>query len=118
MSTPSTANADSVDTTSGEVRVLNAGDSISIREGLGAKVELISPSEQATTRAVGDQAPQCVYAYREKGAIQVQNDCPDGWRVKVVLRFTPDTGCKWVEPGTRTNIGINPIAPIDRIELC
>lgn len=63
-------------------------------------------------------APQCIYAYKEWGAIQVQNDCPLGWRVKVILRRASDSTCKYIAPNTRSNIGFNPYAKIDGIEVC
>ena len=85
---------------------------------LEVSVESEVGDERFRATRSGKPAPHCVYAYKSKGAIQVQNDCPDGWRVKVKVRFALDTGCKWVEPGTRTNIGIRPGVPIDGVILC
>lgn len=105
------AESDGVHLSPGDVADLGDGVQIQIlSEGYG--------EPRGSSRAKRDSAPHCIYAYKSKGAIQVQNDCPDGWRVKVVLRYAGDTTCKWVEPGTRTNIGFNPTAAIDGVELC
>lgn len=96
---------------------VNPGESIIVPEGAALAVDL-ERSRSGVARDAGDAAPRCIYAYKEKGAIQVQNDCSEGWRVKVVMRYDFDSICKWVEPGTRTNIGFNPVAKIDKIVLC
>lgn len=57
----------------------------------------------------------------EKGGfIQVYNNCggSDPQRVKVKIAFGPDTSCKSVRPGTRTNIGPLVSGRIDGIVLC
>lgn len=78
--------------------------------------EVIQPSAQQSTNA--NPAPYCVVAYKEKGAIQVENNCGYDLRIKVIVAFSPDTGCKTVIDGTRTNIGFRPIASIDGVVVC
>lgn len=118
------ANAEQVDTGKNEESskeiLLDSGQSFTAPKGYSIQLETtgdsLTKTELNSEAALG--APHCIYAYKEKGAIQVQNDCPDGWRVKVVLRWAGDAGCKWIEPGTRSNVKFDPIATIDRLELC
>lgn len=90
--------------------------------GNGVFIQAIADSETSGTTgplaANNEPAPQCIYAYKSWGAIQVQNDCPVGMRVKVIIAFGGDSGCKWVAPNSRTNIMFGPGARIDGVVLC
>nr|WP_162933265.1 hypothetical protein [Corynebacterium lactis] len=68
------------------------------------------------TRA-GERAPDCISARSEWGFVQVYNDCPFDLRVKIIFAFAPDSGCKLVKAGTRTNIAPSR-GRIDGIETC
>ena len=70
-------------------------------------------------RSRGERAPECinVITEKQKGFIQVQNDCPFNARVKVILTFGPDSSCKLVVAGTRTNISPH-LGRVDGVELC
>lgn len=77
---------------------------------------MIVRADSARARGV-TTAPTCVIARAEKGFIQVYNNCSTWQRVKVVMAFDLDKGCKSVEPGTRMNVGVV-TGRIDRIENC
>ncbi|MGP5736015.1 hypothetical protein [Candidatus Corynebacterium faecigallinarum] len=85
----------------------------------GAVVQLVdldNPSE--STPEAFATAPSCVVAYKELGAVQVENNCGMDLRVKVIIAFGPDSACKNVVAGTRTNIHFAGALKIDRVELC
>lgn len=63
-----------------------------------------SPSPTAQLRSTGERAPDCINATPEKGFVQVYNNCDWDIRVKVIFAFAPDSVCKLVVAGTRTNI--------------
>lgn len=79
-------------------------------------IEQNRPPGSRTTRNA--EAPPCVVATKEKGFVQVQNNCNTDVRVKVILAFSTDTGCKTVVAGTRTNIGFAGTKRIDSVVLC
>ena len=87
---------------------LAPGESFRFKEGNSAKITFetdkdLSKDGIKLTRAV---APDCVYAQKEWGFIQVYNNCGgnEPIRVTVTMAFMPDSECKPVWPGTRTNI--------------
>ena len=96
--------------------ILDSDETFTAPEGATVEVSYIEPMEDDSFQP--EHAPHCLYAYKSWGAVQVQNSCPDGWRVKVILRYAGDTGCKWVAPGTRTNIGWAGPSKIDGLVLC
>lgn len=103
---------------------VKAGESITIQlsenSANGVQIKTITPKQKHETR--GPTAPACVRAVKEGLAIQVYNDCVNTERVKVIVTSVigaQDSGCKSVEPGTRTNIRwIVPGQRIDRVESC
>lgn len=97
---------------------IRPGESFDAPAGTGVEVQLEPQEVKESDTAFRIAPPHCIYAYKSKGAIQVQNDCPDGYRVTVKIKFAPATGCKWIEPGTRANVGLRPGAAIDRLEFC
>lgn len=106
-----------------EVAELEPGQSARFAKGEVAEV-LFAESEGRSTEATlttlaAVPAPNCIVARAEKGFVQVYNNCggSDPQRVKVVLAFGPDTQCKSIQPGTRSNVG--PAAGrIDGVFLC
>ncbi|MCQ9343279.1 hypothetical protein [Corynebacterium kozikiae] len=68
-------------------------------------------------RTAAGRAPDCINAVPEKGFVQVYNNCDWDMRVKVVFAFSPDSACKLVLAGTRTNISLH-LGRIDGVELC
>ena len=87
---------------------LAPGESFRFKEGNSAKITFetdkdLSKDGIKLTRAVD---PDCVYAQKEWGFIQVYNNCGgnEPIRVTVTMAFMPDSECKPVWPGTRTNI--------------
>lgn len=89
---------------------LAPGESLRYREGSSAKIAL--ESDETSDKVMHNNimltqrrtAPSCITANREKGFVQVYNNCATPLYVKVALNFAPDSDCKTVQPGTRTNI--------------
>ncbi|MGV0345996.1 MULTISPECIES: hypothetical protein [Corynebacterium] len=76
-----------------------------------------SPNPNAQLRSTGERAPDCINAIPEKGFVQVYNHCDWDIRVKVIFAFAPDSACKLVVAGTRTNISPH-IGRIDGVVTC
>lgn len=76
-----------------------------------------SPRPNVQLRSVGERAPDCINATPEKGFVQVYNNCDWDIRVKVIFAFAPDSSCKLVVAGTRTNISPH-IGRIDGVATC
>ena len=101
---------------------VNPGESAIFRKGYTAKIELLtdqSNSQRSTRSTDLHIAPNCIVAKEEKGFIQVYNNCggTEAQRIKVTLAFAPDTACKSIEPGTRSNVGFA-YGKIDGVYLC
>lgn len=76
-----------------------------------------SPSPNVQLRSAGERAPDCINAIPKKGFIQVYNHCDWDIRVKVIFAFGPDSVCKLVVAGTRTNISPH-TGRIDGVVTC
>lgn len=76
-----------------------------------------SSSPNVQLRSTGERAPDCINATPEKGFVQVYNHCDWDIRVKVIFAFSPDSVCKLVVAGTRTNISPD-IGRIDGVVTC
>ncbi len=106
-----------------EFAVLEPGESVQFAKGQIVEVSFEQPegweSRAGYSSRAAVPAPNCIVAKAEKGFIQVYNNCggTDPQRVKVVLAFGPDTECKSIEPGTRSNIGLK-VGRIDGVYLC
>ncbi|PFG28041.1 Uncharacterised protein [Corynebacterium renale] len=101
---------------------LKPGESVLFQKGDIASIELIQDKQEShkqlrTTRSA--TAPNCIVVQVEKMFIQVYNNCggTEPQRIKVALAFAPDTECKSVQPGTRTNVG-PALGRIDGVYLC
>ncbi|MEJ5998842.1 hypothetical protein [Corynebacterium sp. H130] len=94
-------------------------DEVIIRVNEDGQIASVSPSPQTgdQVRLMGERAPDCIRAQSEWGFVQVYNDCPFDLRVKVIFAFGPDSACKLVVAGTRTNISPH-TGRIDGIETC
>ncbi|MBZ8176409.1 hypothetical protein GP475_10360 [Corynebacterium poyangense] len=96
--------------------VHNSQDVITVQEN-GEISSVESPSPHVQLRSAGERAPDCINATPEKGFVQVYNHCNWDIHVKVIFAFAPDSGCKLVVAGTRTNISPH-IGRIDGVETC
>jgi len=98
--------------------LISSGESATFKEGNVAQIVLEAP--ETTNRSAGEQtAPSCVEAKKEKGFIQVYNNCTHPLRIKVVLAFSPDTACKLIQPGTRSNVGFAGLqGRVDGVLVC
>lgn len=106
-----------------EVAELEPGQSAKFAKGQVANIVFELPentvAEAGLSPFAAVPAPNCIVARAEKGFIQVYNNCGGDapQRVKVVLAFGPDTQCKSIQPGTRSNIG-PALSRIDGVYLC
>ncbi|GAB3947953.1 hypothetical protein FHE74_10355 [Corynebacterium tapiri] len=101
---------------------LAPGESVTFQKGDVVKVEMLpnGPSEKIQVRSADlTTAPNCIVAKAEKGFVQVYNNCGgnEPQRIKVTLAFGPDSVCKSIEPGTRSNVG-PALGRIDGVYLC
>ncbi len=117
-STVGSESKEPIELEAGEGIELQPGETITAPEGTMVVLEEEQSAQEREDVWESMNAPHCLYAYKSWGAIQVQNNCPTGLRVKVVLRYAGDTGCSYIQPGTRSNVGWNPAAKIDRVVLC
>lgn len=121
---PSRSNAVSTHLSASAERevILNPGEKATFNKGEKAQISFHKKLDlKQNLFQVEVPAPNCIEAKVEKGGfIQVYNNCggSDPQRVKVKIAFGPDTSCKSVQPGTRTNIGPLVSGRIDGIVLC
>ena len=69
-------------------------------------------------RSLGDPVPACIHSEKEKGAIQVYNDCDFDMNVKVIVAFDFDTQCLLVKAHSRRNFEWSPTKRMDGIQEC
>lgn len=56
--------------------IVDSGETFTAPEGATVEVSYVDPAEDDNFQL--EHAPHCLYAYKQWGAVQVQNSCPDG----------------------------------------